>query len=697
MVSKGHFILHSRAKPPVPAGDYILQGDQRILEEDQDLFEQTNYPTETYQGHIRIESPRYKLQPDQILSTFPPANAVGAFESRLPQMVIKRRTIPWERKVDEDRNIPWLALVVIAEGEGSISAEVPIADCVTPGVTLSGPNDVPTGVYLSVPQTTVNKVFPTKDDLHLLTHVREVDINDTELAIGDDDGFLAVVMANRLPQYDRIECKSVRYLACLVNLEGQLDVLPPPSDPLDFFVSTAVVFNADAQAQFFAGDTDQALMGAALTDNLTLNTGNTEAAAGTERAESTEATARTEAAAALARSLASSPGNAPTVKDTTTQWQTTPESVEQIAISASTLDASSAVRNAMASPFRVPADAFILEKTYRFPVLNHWSFTVDGAGSFETLMEGLDVGMLGTIAGRPSGSPPPDCVVPVGGDAPPDAAAPRREAELAETGHVGLPHRTRRGEPANSWYRGPLVPHLTTRGPATDLAHVSDQLRRIIPDGREDLAEACAFEIGRLLALSQPAVVAALMRWRREQFGAARAKKFNDFMFAEVGLLDTSIAVSQVDTLGPLIGRDIVQLAAAAPASVLGDTRPLVDPGRPIKLPSDDLSQVIAAGFGLETDSVRLALDTGNAAVLEAAAVPVGQVPTPAPDGFAHLTEGLDQVLGRLTEDSLSVRNQRRRGPERAAPEDPVSDRGARALRRLMREAERRARKEIDP
>ena len=57
------------------------------------------------------------------------------------------------------------------------------------------------------------------------------------------------------------------------------------------------------------------------------------------------------------------------------------------------------------------------------------------------------------------------------------------------------------------------------------LAHVSDQLRRAVPDGREDLAYAAAFEIGRLLALSQPSVVAALMRWRAEQFGADRAAR----------------------------------------------------------------------------------------------------------------------------------------------------------------------------
>jgi hypothetical protein len=48
-----------------------------------------------------------------------------------------------------------------------------------------------------VTRSTIDKVFPMKDELALLCHVREVDVNDTELANGDDDGFLATVIANR--------------------------------------------------------------------------------------------------------------------------------------------------------------------------------------------------------------------------------------------------------------------------------------------------------------------------------------------------------------------------------------------------------------------------------------------------------------------------------------------------------------------
>ena len=92
--------------------------------------------------------------------------------------------------------------------------------------------DVEQGLYLAVTETVVKKIFPCKDDLPLLAHVREVDVNDTELANGDDDGWLAVVLANRLPVFDDAAGKAVRYMACLVNLEGQLEALPKPLPPL---------------------------------------------------------------------------------------------------------------------------------------------------------------------------------------------------------------------------------------------------------------------------------------------------------------------------------------------------------------------------------------------------------------------------------------------------------------------------------
>ncbi len=45
----------------------------------------------------------------------------------------------------------------------------------------------------------------------------------------------------------------------------------------------------------------------------------------------------------------------------------------------------------------LPIEFILRRTTYRFPVLAHWSFTCTGAGSFRTLMQGSDVGLLGTL------------------------------------------------------------------------------------------------------------------------------------------------------------------------------------------------------------------------------------------------------------------------------------------------------------
>ena len=712
MVSKSHFVLHSRAVPPLTAGDYVLEADQKITNPSPDEDAKSDaFPTEPYRGHLRVNSPRYRMPPDQILSTFPPANSEGAYESRLPQIVLRRRTLPWERAVDSDRTIPWLALVVIAEGEGALSAESPIADCVTPGITLTGPNDTPTGIYLSVPQTTVTKVFPTKEDLQLLAHVREVDLSDTELAMGDDDGYLAVVLANRLPQFDRVGCKPVNYLACLINLEGQVNVLPPPVPPIDVFFPGEIVFELD-KAVFATHDIDKTIMGEPVINPIQ---GVIAPAAGGAIGASARAASVDAAIAGANAKLAVMGATTAQAKASTQQWNTSPKSAKDLAVSSHAKEAGAQVLDMMVSKFRFPIEAMVKEKTYRFPVLVSWSFTCTGAGSFETLMQGIDVGMLGTVAGRPSGKPFPECFEPRGGDAPPDAPPSRPEAELAETGHVGLPHQTRRGEAVRAWYRGPLVPHLTKResappGGRLPIAHVSDQLRRLVPDGREDLAYACAFEIGRLLALSHPSVVAAFSRWRTEQFGAARAKRFTDVLMKDVLVNVGNMTVKDIGGIGAAVSRKFVELAADVPEKMLGRSRPLVDPGRPIAGLDGDIGDIIAAGFGLEVERVQTAIKTGDFSILESAIVPVRANPEVTPQGLDHLSVELDSMLEQLTNDALPAGagggiapraappRGRAKGAKRRTPAEPerseVEQRGARTLQSLLREAARRAKED---
>jgi hypothetical protein len=624
MVARGKFVLHSRAVPPLTAGDYVLTGDQSITAGEV-------RPTATNSTNLRVTSPRFRLPPDQMLSVFPPANSQGAFESRLPQIVLKRRTLPWERAVDPvDRTVPWLALVVIAEGEGELSDESPVEQCVTPGVTLSGPNDVARGIFLTVPKTTVDRVFPTRQDLSLLAHVREVDLEDTENAMGDDDGFLAVVLANRLPQYDRVACKPMRYVACLINLEGQLGALPPPSNPRPFFDVTAAVFDIQT---YYVSD-------GGAPDNIAMTQGATKARIPDPKQAKPAAPKKGAAA----------------------EWLVAAQKIETVALTTASAKASFAVRDAMKTGFRLPIEGVVREKTYRFPILAHWSFTCDGAGSFESLMHDLDVGLLGTLPGPNAPKRRPDCAPPPQGVAPPDAPLPRPQPEVTETGHVGLAHITRVGDAVRAWYRGPFTPSPMTRDVVAaagnpPLAHVSDQLRAVTPDGREDVSLAVAFEIGRLLALSRPAFVNALMQWRREQFGAERARRLAAIAVKSVGRVADAVKDSAASALGPLIGRTVVLETAAKAKEVLGPFREPVDPGRPIDFLRGNLGELLSVGLAVDAGALRQAA-SGSLVAIDASKVPLASAERVAGD-TSHLVDAVAAEAQRLATDALA--NQVRR------------------------------------
>ncbi len=613
MPKTGHFILHSNVIPKLTAGSYELVTGQTGLP----------FNVAPEHTHITVAAPRYTMPTDQILSSFPPANAEGAFGDRLPQIVLKRRTLPWERNPEgklAPSATPWLALVVVAEGEAQLSTATPVAQCVTAGTTLldaAKDKDVEQGLYLAVTETVVKKIFPCREDLELLVHVREVDVNDTELANGDDDGWLAVVLANRLPVFDTAQSKPVRYMACLLNLEGQLSALPPPEPPLGHFVfELAQDWSVLAAIDPRVGP-DPRVMGGIPFGNIVLPAaGGLLAAAPPSDADAAfpDAAGTAPRAPRAGQASSASPflgasldgAAAMNEKPVGQQWTNV---TEQVSAAALDPDAKRLVRDSMGSGFRYPIELFALERVLRFPVLAHWSFTTNDGATFATLMQDLDVGLLGTA---------PEAQDPNAG-----AAIAGPGPEVVQTGHIGLGHRSRRGDAVRAWYRGPCVPFPTTRDQATagklPVAHSADQLRRVVPDGREDLSLAAAFEIGRLLALSQLSVVSALMRFRGEQFGVGRMRELLEQITAVKipGVLTASVDLSR------FVALQMIEEMVLNPAQIIGPRRPIADPGREL-IVRGDLDQVIATGLGIDLAVLRKTGEQiGIIAALNRAEVPI--------------------------------------------------------------------------
>ena len=440
----GTFRLYPFAEPPVPAGEYVLTGDVSGLPGQ----------VEQMRAAVHITAPRYTMPPDQILSTFPPAGSTGAFGTRLPQIVLRRRTLPWERSPDLDHDVtttptPWLALVLLAAGEGQLKTDVDVKDAVTPGVSLGDDADAPKGACLEIPASVVAKVFPTRDDLPMLCHLREVDLADTELALGDDDGYLAVVLGNRLPQ------PGVKYLACLVNLEGQYGSLPviPDAQLVLTYLPAGAVFDIGSQLKATYGDQvsyDTAIMGLPAQAGFT-------AAAAAERA----AAERAAAAAAEGGPVVGSAHGA--AARTGSAW-----AAAAAAAGPQRADTTAAAKMKLADGFSYGLPGSLVSQladpVLRFPVLAYWSFTCDDGGDFQYLAERVQVRMLGHVVTGPE-TPDGDGTGP--GGSPPAAAPeppPTRPLPLVTpTGHVQLDHLSREGEPSPAWFRGPLAPAAVPR------------------------------------------------------------------------------------------------------------------------------------------------------------------------------------------------------------------------------------------
>jgi hypothetical protein len=369
-----------------------------------------------------VVGPRFALSPADVGGVFPPRNGRGPFEGTLPHIAIKRRTLPWERKIDDalphpaasslpaDYPVPWVALLLFKDGEYTLLEDLPLENAV-PDLVFQAMGR-PSGIRVTAVEADrplVNSLMPSIEELQLLTHVRWVNKDDRELSVEGSDGWFSVVMGNRLPQ------SGEKFLACLVSLERRSQLVPvdPPSteepSPLDLRFRDRAPLLLDAPVSKIPRD-----------------------------------------------------------------------------VLSGVLDYSGYLIDAEAGQIEVGPKA-------RLVVLYSWQFTCEGEGTFRSLMQGLDVGMIGK----------------------PDA---KDQPQLTDTGHMQLALVDRAGADETVWYRGPLVPYELTRDPLGPY-HSADQARRVAPDtGAEDISYATAFEVGRLLAAADGRLAQELMGWRREAF-----------------------------------------------------------------------------------------------------------------------------------------------------------------------------------
>jgi hypothetical protein len=178
--------------------------------------------------HIGVFGERFALAEDDVVSVFPPPGSLGDHADVLPHVVLRRSTLPWERRVGiagqpAQETIPWMAVLVF--GEDDLAAGVAQPPNVRLG-TLQAPAEGWPGLELEpaqhgddlvtvidVPHSLLSGMLPTGAELRYLAHVRR-GLNEAGELQGEEH---AVVVAGRLPRGGGAS------VAHLVSLEGRYE------------------------------------------------------------------------------------------------------------------------------------------------------------------------------------------------------------------------------------------------------------------------------------------------------------------------------------------------------------------------------------------------------------------------------------------------------------------------------------------
>jgi hypothetical protein len=545
--AKGALYLFDSVTPPLADGSY-----QVTVETDVSTSGVT--PTFQLQRYFDVAGPRFSVPQAMIAACFPPRDGHGAYQDTLPQIVLGRRTLPWERTLVPagtplgaanpppaavagdapplpDTAVPWVALLLFEEGEYTLFRNLPLEQVLPPAMLqrLGSPAGITCDAVEAQPSL-IAAIMPSRQELQLLAHVRWLNVDDRELNIASGDGFFSVVVSNRLPS------PGAQHRAVLVSLEGRSDLVqenPPavatdtsPIDPTGPLASAAPI----------AGP----------------------------------AAAVAAPVAAPAAAPAAAPG-APPVAAQGSVSLVAPVAASVATPIASPVPASIAVPVAapIAAPVAGPVPAPVATPVpvgipvppivilrppppppapVRLVALASWQFTCDGTATFQQLMQGLahDDAMFGTVDAP--GQPP-----------------------LTDTGHLPMALQDRYGEVEQVLYRGPLVQYPLTRD-ALGPYHSADQARRVSPEtGAEDISYAAAFEAGRLLAAADPRFAQAIMGWRREAYQqSARASTIAKVADLAAAQLPATLAETLHTSIAPIV-------ATAAAAVVVNSAPPIAD------------------------------------------------------------------------------------------------------------------------
>jgi hypothetical protein len=243
-VPVGDIRFYQAIIPPLKDGDYLLRARQ-TLSGLPGADPSPAIPPQTLAFAVR--GPRFRLNPADIQSYFPPPSPPTPYEGQLPHVVVARKTLPWERLIslDTDRDyegIPWLGLLVVDatdhDGIPKVQSGI-VADLLSEsdggklprgtrgphlGTRTKPPLDAGESAedpcsYIDLSADLFASIAPRLADLPFLAHARGVDTGNKPIEGILADGIYSVLVGNRVPH------ESALNAAFLVSFEGFSDLL----------------------------------------------------------------------------------------------------------------------------------------------------------------------------------------------------------------------------------------------------------------------------------------------------------------------------------------------------------------------------------------------------------------------------------------------------------------------------------------
>ena len=237
----GEMRFHQWCEPPLTAGQYRLHALQKSAALEAEF--------ETTLDFV-VDTPRFALLPTDVYSVYPPKGQAGEFSGTFPHIVLSRRTLPWERTLEPGTlrragdTAPWLGLLTVSAADfGGAFPELEtrqIGALLEPGDNIAGPKEIKLSPHesrqhlcstIDIPARLFGAIAPSRSDLALLAHVREVNTGAKETMAYLGDGWHSVIASNRLPRAE--SGAEVDNRAFLVSLEGMAHALPPSVNPFD--------------------------------------------------------------------------------------------------------------------------------------------------------------------------------------------------------------------------------------------------------------------------------------------------------------------------------------------------------------------------------------------------------------------------------------------------------------------------------